>query len=58
MGIEVSPARVAQMIQERVHAGHEHIEFDRVPESNSRIVSFDMRLPNGQIFTVRIEEQF
>lgn len=55
---EVSPAKVAQMVQEQVHAGYDKIEFSRTPEGNSRIVSFDMRLPNGQTFIVRIEESY
>jgi hypothetical protein len=56
--MDTSPARVAAMIKDRVTAEYNKIEFGRMPEGNSRIVAFDMRLPNGQIFTVRIEEQY
>lgn len=57
--MDISPANLAKMIQEDVATSHptSNIEFSRTPEGNSRIVAFDMRLPNGQVFTVRIEEQ-
>jgi hypothetical protein len=54
----ISPAELAQMMQRDMATSHNGAEFSRTPAGNSRMVSFDVRLPNGQVFTVRVEEAY
>lgn len=57
---DISPAELGRLIQQGLHVTlatvNESAEFSRTPDGNSRIITFDLRLTNEQVFTVRVEE--